>query len=664
MPNTRGIRAGKAFIELGTDNNQLSKGLRRAQKRLKAFGASVTALGAKVTAVGAGVLTPLLASTRVFASVGDNVQKMALRTGLSTEALSELGFAAEQSGSDLSTLEKGIKTMQRSINDAGRGLSTANDALTDLGLTFAQLSGLSPEEQFKLIADRVSGIDDPTKKAAVAMQLFGRAGQQLIPLLDLGAKGMEDLQSQARDLGLTISQVDADAAAELTDSMNMFKRAARAGAFAVGSALAPALNKMIKTMTRLVVSVSTWVKENKAVVVSVAKIAAIVTGIGIAIAGLGAVIIGVGAVFGGLATIITGAVAAIGFIGSAIAAIASPIGLVIAGVVALGAAVFTYSGIGGQAIQWLLDRFQSLRQGVGEVLEGIANALAAGDISLAARILWLGLKVAWKTGIAEVEKVLYGFKNSILTVLHGAYSGALAASQELWHAIEVGWLDLKNFVARTWRELNETAEINRAERVAKAQKRRVQASSASPEEKARLERDIDNAMYDRIAEISKKTNSERKRSDAKYKRERSNLQELNDLTLAEIGRGYDDAIDKINKKASDSISETEREIADAQKELDDALIQAKKQREETDGGGGGSSPIPNVSDLVSQLTGGIETAVEKVSVSGTFSSRAASGLAASAEDRTAKAVEQSNRYLRRIDQSIRQPANGTGLAFT
>jgi hypothetical protein len=37
MPNTRGIRAGRAFVELGV-NDRLTRGLRRAQRQLRAFG--------------------------------------------------------------------------------------------------------------------------------------------------------------------------------------------------------------------------------------------------------------------------------------------------------------------------------------------------------------------------------------------------------------------------------------------------------------------------------------------------------------------------------------------------------------------------------------------------------------------------------------------------
>src|SRR5690606_16825836 len=146
---------------------------------------------------------------------------------------------AEQSGADIETLETGVRVLQRSINDAERGLSTATDALAELNLTAAQLRALSPEEQFKVVAERLSRITDPSKRAAVAMQLLGRSGTRLLPLLEGGAAGIEELQTQARSLGLTISTETAADAALLNDTLNILWRVLKQGVFVIGSALAP-----------------------------------------------------------------------------------------------------------------------------------------------------------------------------------------------------------------------------------------------------------------------------------------------------------------------------------------------------------------------------------------------------------------------------------------
>ena len=131
MAGTQGIRAGRAFVELFADDSKLVRGLRQAERRLRAFGDSIRNFGFKLTALGSAMLAPLVASAKLFIGYGDQVAKMAKRTGLSVEALSELQYAAGQSGVEVATLENGLRRMQRSIYDAGRGLSTATDGLSD-----------------------------------------------------------------------------------------------------------------------------------------------------------------------------------------------------------------------------------------------------------------------------------------------------------------------------------------------------------------------------------------------------------------------------------------------------------------------------------------------------------------------------------------------------
>ena len=249
MTATQGIRAGRAFVELGTNDSKLVRGLRRAKQRLQAFGAGVRSIGLKTMGLGTSGLAPLLGAAKVFSTMGDQVAKMAKRTGLSVETLSELRFVASQTGTEFASLEMGFRRMQRSIYDAGRGLSTAKDALTDLGLKFEDLDGLSPEQQFKLLGETIGRIEDPTKKAAIAMTLFGRTGTNLLPMFAMGAAGIEKLQKEARRLGLTMSSEDAKAAEDFTDVLDALWKTVKMGVFRVGAALAPTLEQLAIKIT-------------------------------------------------------------------------------------------------------------------------------------------------------------------------------------------------------------------------------------------------------------------------------------------------------------------------------------------------------------------------------------------------------------------------------
>ena len=65
-----------------------------------------------------------------------------------------------------------------------------------LNLTVEDLNRLKPEKQFELIADRISKIPNPTARAAIAMQIFGKTGTSLLPMLAGGAKRMEGLRAE------------------------------------------------------------------------------------------------------------------------------------------------------------------------------------------------------------------------------------------------------------------------------------------------------------------------------------------------------------------------------------------------------------------------------------------------------------------------------------
>ena len=99
-----------------------------------------------------------LSAVKHFASAGDALNKMSQRTGVSVEVLSELAYAAEQSGTDVETLEASLRKMQKQLVEAAGGSKSAVAALSALGLSVTDLGRLSPDAQFRLIAERLSQI--------------------------------------------------------------------------------------------------------------------------------------------------------------------------------------------------------------------------------------------------------------------------------------------------------------------------------------------------------------------------------------------------------------------------------------------------------------------------------------------------------------------------
>jgi predicted transcriptional regulator len=265
---------GEAVLELSTDSTKLDRGLKISRKQV----------GVAMAGIGAAILGAAALSVKSFASMGDEVQKMALRTGFSTEAISELAHALQISGSDIKGFENGIKRMATFILDAQDGLSSSTDALDRLGVSVEELQGLSPEQAFQLLSNAVAEVPGEIEKAALAQDVFGRAGTRLLPLLAGGADGIARLREEAHDLGIVFDQEAANQAAELTDAMARLKLSFKGIVLQVGSSLAPMLTSFADTVTSVVKPIIGWAKEHpfltKILVVAATAIGAITAAIG------------------------------------------------------------------------------------------------------------------------------------------------------------------------------------------------------------------------------------------------------------------------------------------------------------------------------------------------------------------------------------------------
>ena len=230
---SRKIEAGRAFVRMGTEGS-VEGGLSKARKSLLAVGAAISGVAAS-----AGAL-----ATK-FATFGDNIQKMGLRTGLSAEALSELKFAAEQSGTTIESLGQALFRSTRRISNAAMGTGPAVRALKELGASAEELSQMSAEQRFMALVRMLGEVGDAGKRAQLGFEIFGDNIRQIMPLINEGTEGIGELRKRADELGLVISQEQADTAAELTDKINELKRAFEGFLLAAGSDLADPLVEVL-----------------------------------------------------------------------------------------------------------------------------------------------------------------------------------------------------------------------------------------------------------------------------------------------------------------------------------------------------------------------------------------------------------------------------------
>lgn len=641
MPSANAIRAGAAYIELYTHDSRLVRGLARASKRLKAFGTSISTMGFKIAAAGTAMMAPLLGAAKLFASTGDQLEKMRARTGFTAQALSELGFAAEQGGASIDQLDRSLAAMARFSVMVERGLKTSTDLLDMLGVSVDQFKNASPEERFKLLAEALSQVEDETLRAGIALNVFGRSGRELLPMLEGGRASIEALQEEARRLGITLTDDDADAAAELTDAMNRLRRQLKAVVVQIGAALAPVLTELQQNIAPLISSIIGWVKENRTLVITIFKIAAAVSAAGVGLIFLGGLIVGFGATIGGLVTIIGAVGTAIALLGKVVALLLSPLGLVILAVVALGAFLVHVTGIGSKALEWLGEKFDVLKSDAITAWKGIGDALAAGDIALAAKILWLSLKMEWKRGIHFLKGLWLKFKESFQSIATDMTFGAALVFNDAWSGLEIAWTETVDFLADAWSMFTNLLTRTWHSAVGFIKKAWVRLKSLFDEdvdvnaEVERINRETSEANQtadDQMLEAVGRRDRERKKRREQIENDRSAVED-------ELIQMYVDENDRRQKKFAQDLAGTESELADAKREWQEAIAQAAEQNTEskTDE----PDRIKELQESLSLTANSIGEEQQKVEVKGTFNALAARGLSAdSLAERTARATEQ------------------------
>lgn len=346
---------------------------------------------------------------KVFADMGSNLQDMSERTGLSVEALSELGFAAEQSGASIETLEMAVKAMQRFMSEKGP----------------ASLKGLAPEKQFEALAKAVAAIQDPTERAAKAMEIFGaKAGTKLLPMI----KDMDALRAEARRLGLVMSTEDAAAADKFGDTLSSLWATLKRGVALLGSAIVPQLQDAAKFIMGIVKAAANWIKENKALVASMFALFAVDVVLGAAVFALGGIFKVVAIAVGIFSTAISVAVGLLTFM-------LTPIGLVVAAVGGLATWFFLTQDAGKQMVGRLGEQFGQLAGLAKTAWGGIAAALASGDFAGAAAVAWKALQIGWFMVVEFVKEQWTIFKGWLVGNFGEQLAAITAFLSNAWSAI-------------------------------------------------------------------------------------------------------------------------------------------------------------------------------------------------------------------------------------
>lgn len=292
----------KLVVSLEAETARYQKELEKARGQLDKFekqssGAAtvVEELFDEIARLASAAALPALAKALI--DNADRLAKLSQSTGVAVESLSQLDYAAGLSGASSEDLAAALNRLNKSAAEAAQGGKSQAEAFGALGVAVKDAQGnmRSTEDLLTDVAEAFSQIEDGPAKAAVAMDLFGKSGANLIPFLNNGRKGLSDLRGEAHQFGLTVSGEASKAAEEFNDNLDRLRAAAAGAANQITS-------EMLPTFAALTDSAVDFAKHSGAaravvdglrvafetIVVLGANVAYVLTGIGREIGGIAA----------------------------------------------------------------------------------------------------------------------------------------------------------------------------------------------------------------------------------------------------------------------------------------------------------------------------------------------------------------------------------------
>lgn len=165
----------------------------RLNKALSTIGINGTALAGNISKVGLAIAglsagVGLGAMAHMFNQSVESaakLQEMSEKTGASIEKLSGIAQIAQIEGADMEAVTAGIAKLAVNMESTGGASKKMSDALGRIGLSLSDLKGKDTGTMFEIISRKMSEYGDSAGKTAVAVELFGKRGAELIPTMNL-----------------------------------------------------------------------------------------------------------------------------------------------------------------------------------------------------------------------------------------------------------------------------------------------------------------------------------------------------------------------------------------------------------------------------------------------------------------------------------------------
>lgn len=305
---------GSLIYELVFDDKELKGGLKKSEAQIEQFAGNAKKAGLGIAAIGAGVTVFAKKATDYLVDTVKETKRLSRETGLATDESSRLlyatkrmGLSAEQTSQMFGVFAKNIKASNQESAELGiqqrelsnkiditkakirditeeirkngdksgdltrelekqnialekqqKDLDTSASSMDKLGVATKNADGNARSFNDILLdtADKFKNMKNGTEETALAMELFGRSGKDLLPFLNKGADGIKDLYERADKLGLTLDSKTIGSVSRFIQSQKDVEDSSNAMKIAVGTLTAPVLTQFNNKVAEMVTSLA------------------------------------------------------------------------------------------------------------------------------------------------------------------------------------------------------------------------------------------------------------------------------------------------------------------------------------------------------------------------------------------------------------------------
>jgi hypothetical protein len=206
-----------------------------------------TAFAAAGAAVAAGALIAANAIgdwTRAAAAAAEKTEQISQQTGIAAATLESWSVALNRVGLDSEVFGQAFKTLSKDIEEARGVADFSKTKFAEMGLTLEELG--STETVIRALADRLSGMTDPAARAQLAIDLLGKGGLKMLPILMQGSAGLDALAQKSQQFGLVLDESARTSLLKYDDSLDDLGKAWEGLKTKVAVAAAPILLKGVE----------------------------------------------------------------------------------------------------------------------------------------------------------------------------------------------------------------------------------------------------------------------------------------------------------------------------------------------------------------------------------------------------------------------------------